>query len=109
MGRRKVKKATRQSAFLNQPKPRYIRNKKLDELLGRESIKEQIMGTERAKPPKKVTRRPQRQMLLQLQNIEQPSCRAKKANARHNYFSMRKSGKGGSRTNPKTDRFNSKC
>jgi len=43
------------------------------------------------------------------ETIKIPSCQAKKANARHEYFSMRSSGKGASRTNPRTDRFNSRC
>ncbi len=36
-------------------------------------------------------------------------CQVKKAKARHEYFSMIKSGKGASRTNQKSNRFTVKC
>ncbi len=74
-----ISKALRRTAFLEPQKPRYVTNKKLQEIF--KGIKADI------KIP----------------------CQAKKADARHNYFSMRKSGKGASRINPKTDRFNSRC
>lgn len=40
-----------------------------------------------------------------------PSCQAKKAKARHNYFSMRSSGKGAAakHMHPTRNRFDSRC
>ncbi len=60
---------------------------------------------------KKIKEKKERSKVIALNALEimSNSCKAKKARARHEYFSMRKSGKGAFRANQKSSRFTVRC
>ncbi len=57
----------------------------------------------------KQKKKDRKSKLINIKEIIDPACKAKKAKSRHEYFSMRKSGKGGGRSDPTSNRFTVRC
>lgn len=111
MAKRSRKKQTQERFIRAQPrelnKIRLRVNKPVEEITKIQTIPK-IFWNIIVKKEKQAKKDRKKIPLVKLKGLATP-CEAKKADARHNYFSMRKSGKGALRTNSKTDRFNSRC
>ncbi len=95
---------------LNRAQPRVLKKRSIlePEIKSKKEVL-RILSTLNEKVQLKQRQKVRKSRLLNIGEIITPSCKAKKAKARHDYFSMRKSGKGANRTNKITDRFNSRC